>query len=175
MGIKDWAGEKLSQALAGSQLTLRGELVVMREDMSTLASVEYAALDLKKEFAALRKLAPGIKIEEMPGVCDVTVKLLAYETGVNSGDYYEQMRNILVACARKTQEAGLRLRLDVLGTLATGGEEEQFRFLNRGDEVAWKITARQATKGPLGALRRRFWGTKAREQASVYRAGEEEG
>lgn len=163
MKLPQWMKQKVKNVVAGSRLTLRGEWIVSSVDANRRPQFDgdpVAALGLADVFAELRKQMPGLRIDVAPGICDVTVRLFAYDAKVSLADgrtesFYEALRSAFEEAAACVAEVpGMALRLDVVGTLCTRGAQESFRFLNKGTEVAWKASKDAAPSGLIDRLRR---------------------
>lgn len=145
-------------AVAGSRLTLRGEWIVLCTGALPDGDLT-KALGLSGVFAGLRKRVPGLRIDVVPGICDVTVKLFAYDASVPMPDGREALCKELTALFSEAAERvasvpDAQLRLDVVGTLTSDGAQESVRFLNRGTEVAYRLSEGEPPKDAMNRLRR---------------------
>ena len=164
MKLPQWMEAKVKSAVAGSRLTLRGEWIVQNREPGVpmaLTGDPVDALGLTDVLAHLRARVPGLRIDVAPGICDVTIRLFAYEASVapvaladGRASFYEALRQTFAEAAACVQAAGFGLRLDVVGELTTRGTQESFRFLNKGTEVAWKATEEKKPAGAADMLRR---------------------
>lgn len=133
--------EQLKKIWRHETLTLRGEIIIARSGMARIAREDFEQLGLEADLAQLKRELPGAKVTLRYGVCDATVRLFAYQTAVTE-DVFDRMREILTHIAAQVYggASGLSLRLDVLGEWRSLHGRQQVRFLNKGAQVAYRLT-----------------------------------
>lgn len=143
MEIKKWAMSHLKNGIANEEITLRGELIISQEDMLALTDGDYKALQLQDDWKTLKQLIAGLKIEKNNGICDMTIKIFAFNGKVDDANLFQKLQQVFTDIAEKVYAAKMTLRLDVVGEFTSMGCTQKFRFLNQQTKVAWKVTEEQ--------------------------------
>lgn len=134
--------KRLRRFLTRETLTLRGELVITRAGMVNITQGDFEQLALKPDFQKLKKELHGAKLTVQYGVCDVTVRLFAYHVKAADG-VFDRLQDIFSHIASQVyddEEAELSLRLDVLGDCESVRGRRKVRFLNKREQVAYRLT-----------------------------------
>lgn len=151
--------EHLQAVVLDRKTTFRGELAIAKAEICTVTQEDLDSLKIGDELQQLKQVFPGLNIEVVTGVCDLTIKLFAYHLRVLADDMYQQLNDILSELAVKiysAEEDGYQLRLDITGSLDCLGRQETFRFLNKREEVSYRITGETRRFCPLRRLRKTF-------------------
>ena len=156
-GLKRKLQQKLAAVVAGSRLTLAGEVVVMRDGMAPMDAETVTALGLTDVLEGMRDICPDMQVRVANGLSDVTLKLFVCDGMVDAAAFYEHTRALLEACAERVcAEEEMSVRINVTGTLQHLGESEEFRFLNKRDIVSYKVTERDKGFVFLGGMREKI-------------------
>ncbi len=140
--------------VGNNRINVSGEIILNDVDPAKLLVLseteEKRILDLVTTFV---KTHQTFKVTTLKGVGEFNIKLFACDVYTAGTTFMEDFRADLEALVRELlQNKELALRLNVFGDFSTLENMRKFRYLNKGEQVEYKITE----TAPVSLLARIF-------------------
>ena len=136
--IRQW----IRQLILPDYLTISGEIIIGSSDVKRLISLNSETLTrVTKEAAFFRETYPYFKVKIDEGLHEITIKLYAQQVRFVSQNFHFGFRQDLMLVLSRILESGdLSVRINIYGYIESNNTVESFRYLNKNDEVSYKVT-----------------------------------
>lgn len=122
-------------------LTLSGEVLVTPEKSFSRSALD--CLDkckLKCILDDINRKYPCFKVETVNGLMEINIKFFAHKARIANKDFLNEFNEYLSRLASVIlQQEKVSVRINVFGTLETKNKIEQYRYLNKKDDVRYTI------------------------------------
>ncbi len=125
-----------------NKINISGEILLSNKDATKLLKLTSAEQKIISELhCKLINKFPYIKTEMVQGMCEVSIKVFAYNTFTNNKDFLNDLCTVMEYMVKKLlEDPEIAVRLNVFGDFTTTKLSQQFRYLNKQDVVEYSIT-----------------------------------
>lgn len=131
----------IKNILGDNLLTLSGEvLVTPKKGFSRNALDCLDKCKLKCILDDINRKYPCFKVEIVNGLMEINIKFFAHKARIANKDFLNEFNEYLSGIASVIlQQEKVSVRINVFGTLETKNKIEQYRYLNKKDDVRYTI------------------------------------
>lgn len=125
-----------------NEINISGEILISNKDLAKLLKLTPEEQEKVNQLnSRLMQQFPYLKTKIVQGICEVSIKVFAYNTVTCNGKFLDDLCKELEYVVKKMLEnPELSVRLNVFGELTTTKLRQQFRYLNKQDIVEYSVT-----------------------------------
>lgn len=123
-------------------MNISGEILISNKDLAKLLKLTSEEQEKVNQLnSRLRQQFPYLKTKIVQGICEVSIKVFAYNKFTCNEKFLDDLCKELEYVVKTILEnTELSVRLNVFGELTTTKSRQQFRYLNKQDIVEYSVT-----------------------------------
>jgi hypothetical protein len=140
------------------KITLSSELTISSKNSNEIISTSQIEMELLNEkLNELKSCYPMMQTEIKNSMYGITLKIATYSRNFISQNFYENFAEFLRDLIKTILiNERLYVRLNVLGTIENSSQIEHFRYLNKDEQVSYKIVQTETKTNFIGKIKQKL-------------------
>jgi hypothetical protein len=141
MNVKKWIRQHVQLFISREKITLSSELTISSKDSSKIISISQIEAELLNEkLNELKSCYPMLQTEMKNSMYGIILKISTCGRKVIGQNFYENYAEFLRGLIKIIlADERLYVRLNVVGQIENCVQIEHFRYLNKDEQVSYKI------------------------------------